>query len=248
MTTLFEFVRANFPTWREVLFLGPPMLAWAFAALTLAGWLKREYTVRTGYTRKVFHFAIFFTVAALQATMGLRAVCLFGAMASLVIAYAIARGGGNFHYEAIAREKDAPYRTHYIIVPYLATLLGGLTTSIFLPGASLYGFLVTGIGDAIGEPVGTRFGRHPYRVPSMRGVVCTRTLEGSAAVFVVSTAAAFGAAIMLGRGDNSLGVLACLALVIGLASALCEAVSPHGWDNFTLQVVPAAIAYTIQSM
>lgn len=224
------------------------MLLYVFAALTFAGWLKRRYCVRTGYTRKVFHFAIFFTVAAIQIKMGLCTVCLFGAMTTLVITYAIVRGAGNFHYEAIAREKDAPYRTHYIIVPYLATLLGGLTTSIFLPGASLYGFLVTGVGDAIGEPVGTRFGRHPYRVPSMRGVVCTRTLEGSAAVFLVSIAAAFVAANVLNGGDSRIISLAGLVLAIGLASALCEAVSPHGWDNFTLQVVPAAIAYTFQSM
>ena len=223
------------------------MVLWAFAALTFAGWLKRTHTVRTGYTRKVFHFAIFFTVAALQATLGLRTVCLFGAMTTLVIAYALTRGAGNLHYEAIAREKDAPYRTHYIIVPYLATLLGGITTSVFFPGASRFGFLVTGIGDAIGEPVGTRFGRHPYRVPSMRGIVCTRTLEGSAAVFVVSTVAALVAAYLL-NGAYGFASLASLALIVGLASALCEAVSPHGWDNFTLQVVPAAIAYAFQSM
>jgi phytol kinase len=242
---LSEFIRANVPTWRELLLHGPPMLFWAFVALTFAGWLKRRHGVRTGYTRKAFHFAVFFTVAALQAFAGLRHVCLFGAMASTVIAYAVLRGEGNFHYEAIAREKDAPYRTHYIIVPYLATLLGGLATSVFLGSVSIFGFLVTGIGDAIGEPVGTRFGRHPYRVPSMRGVVCTRTLEGSAAVFVVSTLAALVASIALAGITQPIGPLVGLAFAIGLASALCEAASPHGWDNFTLQVVPAAIAYVM---
>ncbi|NUM56802.1 MAG: hypothetical protein HUU46_24500 [Candidatus Hydrogenedentes bacterium] len=236
-----DFVYTNWPTWREFALHGPPMLFWAFAALTLAGWLKRRVAMRTGYTRKVFHFAIFFTVAALQATLGLRAVCLFGAMTTVVVAYALMRGEGNLHYEAIAREKDAPYRTHYIVVPYIATLLGGLTTSMFFTGYTLYGFLVTGVGDAIGEPVGTRFGKHPYRVPSMRGVTCTRSLEGSAAVFAVSTLAALLAASLNGSELSMAGV-AGLCLLIGLASALCEAVSPHGWDNFTLQVVPAAIA------
>lgn len=245
MSALFEFIRANFPTWRELFLHGPAMLLWAFVALTLAAWLKRKHNVRTGYTRKIFHFAIFFSVAALQATVGMRAVCLFGAMTSIVIAYAIVRGDGAFHYEAIAREKDAPYRTHYIIVPYIATLLGGLTSSILFAPAALFGFLVTGVGDAIGEPVGTRFGKHPYRVPSMRGVVCTRTLEGSCAVFVVSTVAAAIAAYAL-QGPSlpfvhGLGI----SLLIGALSALCEAVSPHGWDNFTLQFVPTAVAYAL---
>jgi len=245
---LCEFVRDNWPTGREFVLHGPPMLAWAFAALTLAGWLKRRYALRTGYSRKLFHFAVFFTVAALQVTVGLRAVCLFGAMTTLVIAYAVVRGEGDLHYEAVAREKDAPHRTHFIVVPYIATLLGGVTASIVFGGAALYGFLVTGVGDAIGEPVGVRFGRHPYRVPSMRGVTCTRTLEGSAAVFAVSVLAAFAAGAALGGLPQSPFAAIGLAVAVGLASAVCEAVSPHGWDNFTLQVVPPAVVYVFHAI
>lgn len=240
---LLEFIHTNWPTWRELLLHAPPMLLWAFAALTFAAWLKRGCALRTGYTRKVFHFAIFFTVAALQASVGLRAVCLFGAMTTVVIAYALARGDGSLHYEAIAREKDAPHRMHYIVVPYIATLMGGVVTSICFGNASLYGFLVTGIGDAIGEPVGTRFGKHTYRVPAMRGVTCTRSVEGSLAVLLVSTLAAFGAAFAIHGPSIPIASAFGIALLIGLASALCEAVSPHGWDNFSLLVVPAAIAY-----
>lgn len=240
---LLKFLQSNWPSPSELLWHGPPMFLWAFAVLTLAGWLKREFRLRTGYTRKVFHFAIFFTVAALQVSAGSRAVCLFGAMTSIVIAYAVVRGEGNLHYEAIARENDAPYRTYYILVPYLATLLGGLTISTVLGNGAVYGFLVTGVGDAIGEPVGTRFGRHPYRVPSVRGVACTRTLEGSVAVFIVSTLAVLAAGLVLGNSSQTFVPLALCAAGVGLASALCEAVSPHGWDNFTLQVVPGAIAF-----
>ncbi len=98
-------------------------------------------------------------------------------------------------------------------------------------------------GDAVGEPVATRFGKHPYRVPAMRGVVCTRTLEGSAAVFVVSTLAALVAVLTLHAASLTLLPVIGISIVIGIASALCEAISPHGWDNFTLQVVPAALAY-----
>lgn len=241
---LVEFIRANWPTWGELLLHGPVMLFWAFAALTLAGCLKRRWALPTGYTRKVFHFVIFCTAAALQAVAGTRAVCLFGAMTTIPIAYAALRGDGNLHYEGIAREKDAPRRTYYIVTPYIATLLGGLLTTILFGNASIVGFLVTGVGDAIGEPVGTRFGRHPYRVPSMRGVVCTRTLEGSASVFLVSMAAALVAVYLRGAPAHSLPSLLGVVLLIGIASALCEAVSPHGWDNFTVQAVPTAIAFT----
>jgi hypothetical protein len=31
-------------------------------------------------------------------------------------------------------------------------------------------------------------------------------------------------------------------LVVALASTIVEAISPHGWDNATLQVVPSFLA------
>jgi hypothetical protein len=32
-------------------------------------------------------------------------------------------------------------------------------------------------------------------------------------------------------------------LAIAAACALVEAVSPHGWDNLTMQVIPSALAW-----
>ncbi|MDM8551389.1 hypothetical protein QUF72_14990 [Desulfobacterales bacterium HSG2] len=116
-------------------------------------------------------------------------VCLFGGMTTLVIFYAIFRGTGHILYEAMARETDEPHRTYYIVVPYFATLIGGLASNILFGQAAIVGYLVTGLGDAVGEPVGTRFGRHTYKVPSFRGVESVRSYEGSAAVLVVCTAA-----------------------------------------------------------
>ena len=144
-------------------------------------------------------------------------------------------------YEAMARETDAPHRTHYIVVPYFSTLLGGLTSNILFGGAAVVGYLVAGLADAIAEPVGTRFGRHTYRVPSFRRVKSIRSLEGSAAVFLACLPAV------------TLGVLLCpdLALtsrsfltvpLLALACTVLEGVSPHGWDNATMQVVPAYLA------
>ena len=137
----------------------------------------------------MFHFLIFGTVVAVQWRWGTRGVCLFGGMTSLVIAYALLRGPGHPMYEAMAREKDAPRRTHYIVVPYLATLIGGILSNVFFPSGAVLGYLVTGLGDAVAEPVGTRFGRHEYKAPAIRGVRATRSLEGSCAVFLASALA-----------------------------------------------------------
>ena len=233
-----DFFAASIPGWRTLLTAGPAGLAWAYGCLALAGWLKRERQWRTGYTRKVFHFLIFTSVAAIHFLWGTPAVCLFGGMTSLVVFYAVARGSGHPLYEAMAREKDSPHRTYYIVAPYFATLIGGLASNILFGHIAVAGYLVAGLGDAIGEPVGTRFGRHTYTVPSFRGIRATRSWEGTAAVAVMSLVAVGLAVAMSPQLPASRHVAFALP-VIAMASAAVEAVSPHGWDNATMQIVPA---------
>ena len=230
----------NFPAWQTILLAGPLGLAWAYACLHFAGYLKTTRGWRTGYTRKTFHFLIFSSVATVHGIWGTPAVCLFGGMTTLVVFYAVFRGEGHPLYEAMAREKDSPHRTYFVVIPYFATLLGGLVSNIVFGPIAVVGYLVTGFGDAIGEPVGTRFGRHPYRVPCFGLVRAERTLEGSAAVFVASIVA-----ILLGMWlgtDSGIQASAILLIpVIALASALVESVSPHGWDNLTMQIIPTML-------
>ena len=226
------------PSWHVVAVVGPLGTVWAYACLYLCGRLKRDRQWKTGYTRKVFHFLIFATVAGLHATGGLPAVCVFGAATSGVIFYALWRADGHLLYEAMAREADAPHRTHYIVAPYLATLLGGVLTNLLFGPVAVLGYLVTGFGDAVGEPVGTRFGRHVYHVPSLRAVVSTRSYEGSLAVLAACTlaiVAAFALTPTLHFTPRNVVLIPALAL----GCAVLEAISPHGWDNLTLQVVPA---------
>ena len=231
----------NFPSWRAIAVGGPIGLLWAYLCLYFAGYLKRNKGLKTGYTRKVFHFLIFTSAVVVQCLWDTPILCLFGGMTTLIIFYAIFRGHGHLLYEAMARESDAPHRTHYIVVAYIATLIGGLTSNILFGQAAVVGYLVVGLADAIAEPVGTRFGKHTYRVPSFRGVKSTRTLEGSAAVFLVCLPAI------------ALGILLCPELVLTprsfltipllcLACMALEAVSPHGWDNATMQLFPSFFA------
>jgi phytol kinase len=231
----------NFPSMKAILLGGPLGLAWAFACLYFAGWLKNYRGWKTGYTRKVFHFLIFGTVAGLQVWWGTPMVCLFGGMTSLVVFYAIWQGDGHILYEAMAREKDAPKRTVYVVAPYFATLVGGIASSMLFGNAAIYGFLVTGLADAIAEPVGTRFGRHPYKIPTFHGLSLTRTLEGSTAVFLGSLVA-----ILLGNYLLFGLVRFDVLLVLGaLVLTGLEAISPHGWDNLVLQVAASFTGYQI---
>lgn len=231
----------NFPSSGEILIGGPPSLLWAFLCLYFAGSLKRRKELRTGYTRKIFHFSIFFTVVMIQWVWGTPAVCLFGGMTTLVIFFALWRGDGHILYEAMAREKDAPHRTYYIIIPYIATLLGGLASNILFGPVAIVGYLVTGWGDAVGEPIGTKFGKHTYTVPSLSAVKAVRSLEGSAAVFLMSLIAIVLSVLLSSQFTFESAYIGWIPLLAFICT-LIEAVSPHGWDNATMQILPTLLA------
>jgi phytol kinase len=173
-----------------------------------------------------------------QSLWGTPALFVFGGATSLIIFYAVFRGAGNLLYEAMARERDEPHRTYFIMAPYFATLIGGVASNVLFGPIAIVGYLTAGLGDAIGEPVGVRFGRHRYRVPSLRDVKTTRSLEGSAAVFLACMAA-IALALALSPHLHVTSHALYMVPLLAAACALVEAVSPHGWDNAFLQVVPA---------
>jgi phytol kinase len=163
-------------------------------------------------------------------------------MCTLVVFFAVWRGSGNMMYEAMAREKDEPHRTFFILVPYFTTLVGGLVSNILFGPIAVAGYLVTGLGDAIGEPAGTLFGRHHYRVWSRSSVPATRSVEGSIAVFMMS-AAALALATLVSPQITLMHYGVLKLILIAATSAVAEAISPHGWDNATMQVVPTALVW-----
>jgi phytol kinase len=241
MKTLLTFIEQNTPPLAVILTAGPIFVCWAYACLAFAGVLKTVRGLKTGYTRKIFHVLTFLTAAVLQLTAGLPYVCLFGGATTLVLAYALCRGDGHSLYEAIAREKDEPFRTYYIVVPYLATLVGGIAGTIWFGPASIVGYLVGGLGDAAGEPVGTRWGRHRYVVPTLSSIKTTRSIEGSLGIFIVSLIAVAVGILLTPCATFSTRSLVVIP-VIALTSTLLEAVTPHGWDNATMQLAPALLA------
>ncbi len=152
-------------------------------------------------------------------------------------------GEGNIFYEAVAREQDAPYRAFYLIIPSVATMIAVLMNRTFFGEYANLGYLVAGWGDDVGEPIGVRFGKHRYKVPTLTGIACTRSIEGSTAVFLMgSFAAVFSLVTLLGV---SLPLAIAAGLIAGLGATIVEAVSFHGVDNFTIQIAAVSIAYFI---
>lgn len=225
---------------RSIILLSPIFLLYAAFSGYFAGWLRLRKGIRTPYTRKIFHFTIFTMAAILQLTCGFATVVLFGSIVSLVVLYACFRGTGFGFYEAMARPKDEPHRTLFIIIPLVCTALGGVVSNLLFTKFAPIGYIVAGWGDAVGEPVGTRWGRHRYRVPSLGGVKATRSLEGSLAVCFMGIFVAFWGLLYMGLIPlHALQV----ALFCGIVGAVVEAFSNHGLDNFTIQVAVTATAY-----
>lgn len=202
----------------------------------------RKSGIRIPYTRKIFHFGIFSGAAGVHAAWGLGGTNAYGVVVAALVLWALAVGEGNGLFEALARDTDRPRRTFFVVVPLVTTAMGGLASALWVGPFAAVGYLVAGWGDAVGEPVGTRFGRHSYRVPSLAGIPATRTLEGSLAVFLFSWVAAGVALSSLGyvRGEVVWIGLACAA-----GAAAVEAVSNHGLDNLTVQLAASGIAWML---
>jgi phytol kinase len=205
-----------------------------------AAWLK-AMGADVAYTRKTFHVAVFTGAAAVHAAWGLPGTNVYGAVVGLVVAAAVRAGEGNPLYEALARDSDRPRRSLFVVVPLVMTAVGGLASAILAGPYAAVGYLVAGWGDAAGEPVGSRWGRHRYTVPSLAGVPAERSLEGSAAVFAVGWLAASAALFGLGVEEGIVSVgLACAAV-----GAVAEAFSNHGLDNLTVQLLPSLTALAL---
>lgn len=230
------------PTAHLWLTLGPAAVVATAIVGALAAWLRVAAGLATPYTRKIFHITIFTLAAGVHLRWGLQGVVVFGAVVSAAVVLAVVRGDGSPLYEALARTTDRPHRTLFILVPLLTTALGGLTANLLFPTTAPIGYLVAGWGDAIAEPVGTRWGRHRYRVPSLAGVPATRSIEGSLAVLLLGAAAAL---LVLRLHGVATGHALLAATACGLAGAIVEALSSHGVDNFTVQVAAAAVAFVL---
>jgi phytol kinase len=241
MRGLVSLLSRYLPPFPEILMAAAVSAAAILAGGLLSGTLKRRAGWKTGYTRKLFHFLIFFTAVALHLWRGMPAVNVLGLGMGIYVALVVRAGAGNFFFEALAREKDSPRRGYFIVLPYLTTAAGGLLSNWLFGACAVMGYLVGGAADAVAEPVGVRFGRHRYKVRSLRKVeTAERSVEGSLSVFIVS--ALLSALFFMLYYHLPFGRSVTGAALLSTAVVLVEALSPHGADNLTIQVAASGLA------
>jgi len=240
---MIEFIskRLVFPTLECWLIVLPVSTIIAIIFGWLSGYIKIRYKLKTGYTRKIFHFLIFTTAGIIGILGGFQAVQVFGTGVGIIVGYAVLRGYKSMLFNAVARPGDKPYEKFYVIIPFLMTAMGGMISNIAFGKYAIIGYITTGWGDAIGEPAGTRWGKHKYRVPTFTGIRSYRSLEGSIAVL----AASFAGCILISLFGFHISVpeIIYISLITAIAAMIVEAVTFHSLDNLTIQVVTSGIFY-----
>ena len=242
MQNIIDFIARVIPSLHTILLLTPILLIYTWFCSWIASILNVKKNIKTAYTRKIFHIMIFSMAGVLQIVIGLTGVVLFGIIVVLFVLFAVYKGDGFPFYEALARPKDAPKRSVFVVLPLLTTALGGVLANVLFYPFALVGYFVCGCGDAVGEPIGAKWGKHEYKIPSAFGVKVTRSIEGSIGVLIVGFLASFFVLLFSSYG---LWTSLYVGFACGLGGALVEAVSTHGFDNLTIQVIVSGIAYML---
>jgi len=207
-----------------------------------SGRLVEREALAVGYTRKLNHFVLFLLPGWMASWSDDERAPIWAAIAAILTAHLLLflcwgpiRHRSRFCatvFRAIDRPEDRPYTLFWLwsqmIVGYLALLPWGW---LFLQMGRFeliqIPVLINGVGDGLAEVVGTRFGRHRYRVPGLwTDRVYTRSWEGSLCVWLT------GLIVVALFADGFTPPEFWLAIAaVPIAMTLAEAWSPHTWDT-----------------
>jgi len=133
-------------------------------------------------------------------------------------------------FASIDRPEDRPFTLAWLISSVFVVWIIICAWLWLAPETAAYLFValfISGVGDALAEPVGLYFGRHSYRTSAI-GTDRTyiRTYEGSAVVFLSGIVAV----LLLHSFQLNAQSLIALAL-FPIVGTIAEAKSPHTWDQ-----------------
>lgn len=216
----------------------------------LLGRRVRAGQMRVHDTRKVMHFCLFLAPVAIGAVLQHERTPIVFALSGLsflisllVLVEPIRRRVPLLEtaFAAIDRPEDRPHSLAWMITQLLGDYAAISLSAWWLAG---YGHpqlifvvaLAICFGDGLAEPIGVRYGRHRYPVPSLaRGRQYHRSVEGSAVVLLASLA------VVLACGSQfPTGTFVAAAIALPIALTLAEALAPHTWDGPVMYLVGGA--------
>lgn len=147
-------------------------------------------------------------------------------------------------FAAMNRPEDEPYTLPWLATEAVVTtavilaflpIMGFVASEQVIDRDILYGLMLipifaSGVGDALAEIIGKRWGRHQYTTRAIFGNrVYTRSYEGSAMVFLTTIAVSL---IIAAGYDFQLPLYFWkAAILLPITLTLAEAKAPHTWDN-----------------
>jgi len=213
-----------------------------FISLYFVSWLKQKKQISTVYTRKLFHFLIFTTAGLIMFFFDTIHVFLFGLVIFILIIYTVLDNKNSSFYNALARYQDSSGSLSSVILPLISTAVGGAVSVLLFGKFSIIGFFVSGWADGAAEPIGSKWGTHKFKTFSWNRSRNYKSIEGSAALFLVGIIAAFLALILI---EIPVKMALIIAVSCSLISTITEAISFPGTDNLTVQIIASGTAYLI---
>lgn len=197
--------------------------------------------VKVNYTRKIFHFILFFFPIYLASlfpfSASISTTLISGGifLGCILILCEPVRQKSRFLsvvFASIDRPEDRPFTLIWVSTQVLATyavlVLMLWWLSSYEKEVLIYiTVLVAGIGDGLAEPVGVRFGKRKYQTYALfTNKKYTRSIEGSLCVFGSGILA-----ILLLQEHLTLMQILLALVVIPITMTIAEALSPHTWDG-----------------
>ena len=151
-----------------------------------------------------------------------------------------------FYTELLAERKPGEIKRSITIAFIVFMIIIGVTWGIF--GAEkkyiiIASVLAWGIGDALAALVGKRSNTTQI---SNKLVRSTKTIEGSAAMFIASTITIF--LVIYFIGSNTLWYSVIVSLVAGVVATLTEMWTREGWDTLSVPLVVMVILIITNSI
>lgn len=156
----------------------------------------------------------------------------------------------NTVFASINRPEDEPYTLRWLSTEAVATsaiimiffpIISYFTRNFVVDYGVLYSVMLipvfaSGIGDALAEIVGKKWGRHHYTTHAIFGNrTYTRSLEGSAMVFLTTLIVGI---IIAAQFSFQMPIFYWKAFILlPITLTLAEAKAPHTWDNPLLYLV-----------
>ncbi len=207
------------------------------------GYLVEKHNWVVGYTRKILALGIYFTPFVLNyfSYYRMNGVSVVMTAATTFVCILLMSHPFRSRYKflatafaAIDRPNDQPLTLAWLSTSIIASWCVVIVWYLSIgPNSWPYIFValfISGVGDALAEPVGIKFGRNKYNVRAIwTDKIYARSIEGSICVFLSGVVAVViaGQLFPYANFEQFLWSL----ILIPIVTTIAEAKSPHTWDQ-----------------